>query len=98
MSNTEPKYRQVKCITRSSINGSYEHITHIGGTEIDDASWYFTKDQAIEYIDSKEYAFFVQEDHNIAWVKVAKLENGQKYLRTENDDTDVNNLLSLPEC
>jgi hypothetical protein len=76
----------------------HERITHIGGAQ--NGGWKITQEQAINFIERKEWAFWVQPPNagESVWVVVAISRYGHKYLKTENDGEDQNNLLSLPEC
>lgn len=49
---------------------------------------------------NKIYNDFLEHYYTLSWqAKVeVKSRKGKKYLKTENDESDDNNLLSLPEC
>jgi hypothetical protein len=87
---------QIKCINKLARNDPSERITHVGGYE--DRQWKITQQQAIDYIENGTYRFWVSADGKCVWVIVAVSRWGNKYIRTEGDGEDQNNLLSLPEC
>lgn len=83
---------QVTCINKRDRPSPHERITHIGGQ-----NWKITQEAAIEYIERREWQFWTQAAWKSVWVIVAT-RNGRKYLKTENDGDEPNNLLGLPEC
>jgi hypothetical protein len=88
---------QIKCINKSDRMNPHERITHVGGYE--DKQWKITQEEAIAYIENKEWRFWVKPPNaDSVWVIVAVSRYGNKYLKTEADGEHPNNLLSLPEC
>jgi hypothetical protein len=57
-----------------------------------------TQEQAIYNTEAGMYRFYVAVGIKSVWVIVATSQWGHKYLKTENDGEQPNNLLSLPEC
>jgi hypothetical protein len=83
---------QVTCINKNNRDSAYERITHIGG-----AGWKMAQEDAIDEIENGTRSFYVSKGGKEVDVIVAT-RNGKKYLKTEADDSEPNNLLSLPEC
>ena len=84
------------CINKRDRMNPHERITHIGGVA-GGARWKLTQEDAISYINNKTWSFYVSVGGNSVWVIVAERE-GRKYLKTQNDGLNPDNLLSLPEC
>ncbi len=87
---------QIKCINKLDRFNPHERITHVGG--FTDRQWKLTQQEAIDYIERGEWGFWVSVSGRSVWVVVAVSRWGHKYLKTEDDGEDQNNLLSLPEC
>ena len=90
--------REIRCINKSDRDNPHERITHVGGINRDGVSWKMTQEKAIGGIEDGTWSFFVGVGGERVWVVVATSRNGNKYLKTQNDGVQPNNLLSLSEC
>jgi hypothetical protein len=86
---------QITCINKTNRTSHWERISHVGGAS--GGGWKLPLDDAIGKIERGEWSFYVSAGGRSVWVIVAK-HNGHKYLKTEADGDQPNNLLSLPEC
>lgn len=94
---TATKTAEIKCVNKSDRQNPHERITHVGGYV--NSQWKITQEEAIAYIESGEWKFWVKPSNaDSVWVIVAVSRFGNKYLKTEADGEQPNNLLSLPEC
>ena len=83
---------QVKCINKTDRYDAHERIKNIGGD-----GWKHAEDDAISYIENNVYSYYTSRGGYEAKVIVAQ-RLGRKYLKTENDGEQPDNLLALPEC
>jgi len=88
---------QISCINKTPRFDPHLRISHVGGANQDGTRWKMSEDAAISAIDQGKYNFYVSQDGRSVWVVVAT-HNGRRYLKTENDGLQPDNLLSLPEC
>jgi hypothetical protein len=89
---------EIKCINKSDRTNIHERITNIGGINQDGTRWKISQIEAISSIESGKWSFYVNRPAGKVNVIVAKSAAGNKYLKTEADDSQSNNLLILPEC
>jgi hypothetical protein len=89
---------QVRCINKTNRTDPHERISHVGGWPGENSPiWRWSVEHAISEIESGRWTLFVMVGGNRANLVVGS-RNGRKYLKTENDGDQPNNLLSLPEC
>lgn len=93
-----PDRHEVLCINKSDRMNPHERITHIGGRNGDRTAWKITQQAAIDGIEGSKWSFYVSRGGRTVSVIVSTSKYGHKYLKTENDGEQPDNLLSLPEC
>jgi hypothetical protein len=88
---------QITCITKSQLNGTHEHITHVGNPA---TPWKWTTAQVVGSIDAKTNTFFVKDSRTgkRADVGVVRPSGRAAYLRTHADGEWNDNLLAQPQC
>lgn len=84
---------QITCINKDDRQNPYQRITHVGGV-----GWKMTQQDAIRAIENRQRSFYVSRGGRAVGVIVATSQYGNRYLKTEADSSEPNNLLSLPEC
>ena len=89
---------QINCINKDDRQNPYERILRIGGGETLLGSWRKSQQEAIREIEDGINSFHVGSGLRRVAVVVAISPYNNKYLKTEPDGREPNNLLSLPEC
>jgi hypothetical protein len=89
---------RVSCINKTNRYDPHDRISHIGGINNDSTKWRITENEAINGIESGKWEFYVHKGTHTVEVIVAISRYGYKYLKTEADGDQPDNLLSLPEC
>ena len=87
---------QIQCINKTNRQDAHERIKNVGGVQ-GTQRWKLLETDAIAGIESGKWKFYVSVAGKSVWVIVAT-RLGRKYLKTENDGVQPDNLLSLPEC
>jgi len=91
-----PQSARIDCINKTDRHSAHDRISHVGGRT--PTPWKLTQQEAIHAIETGAWSFYVSVNGATAWVVVARSAAGNKYLKTQNDGEQPNNLLSLPEC
>ena len=89
---------EVLCIHKTDQTNPHERITHIGGRNDDGTAWKITQEEAIAGIENGKWCFYVSRGGRTVDVMVAVSRWNHKYIKTEADGEQPDNLLSLPEC
>lgn len=89
---------EVGCINKSDRDNPHERILSMGGLNSDGSRWKLSQQDAVMGIEQGKWLFFVTKNGKTVKVIVAISKYGHKYLKTEADGEQPNNLLSLPEC
>ena len=89
---------EIKCINKTDRYNAHDRIKSIGGVNPGGQPWELTVAEAIAGIESGKWTFFVSQVCRKVGIIIAVSAAGNKYLKTENDGEQPNNLLSLPEC
>lgn len=91
---------EVTCIVPDGADPD-QRIDQIGGrmgAEGTGGPWALLIDAAIAGIESGKWSFWTRGGGVVAKVIVAQRPNGRRYLKTEADGLEPNNLLALPRC
>jgi hypothetical protein len=89
---------EIMCINKTDRSSAHDRIKSIGGVNPDGKPWKLTVAEAIAGIEAGKWQFYVKQGGLKVWVIIFVTREAHKYLKTENDGEQPNNLLSLPEC
>ncbi len=90
---------QITCITKPDRYNSHEAITDVGGKRANGVGFNTTRQQCADDIRFGRDSYFVQVGRYR--VEVTAYQNnygGPWFIKTEPDETQKDNLLSLPGC
>lgn len=93
-----PLTQTIRCINKDDRQNPYERIINVGGVNPNGTRWKQSQQQTIREIDNGEWEYFVGDGQNRVRVVTAVSPYGNKYIKTEPDRQEPNNLLNLPEC
>ena len=89
---------EITCINKSDRYNPHERILNIGGLNANGTRWKLNEQGAIRGIEEGKWQFYVKKNGRSVRVVIVISQFGHKYLKTEADGEQPNNLLSLPEC
>jgi hypothetical protein len=88
---------RITCITKPHPQSPLEHITNVGGTRASGTSFYITREECARDIDNRREPYYVQVGRDTVAVETYTM-HGQRFIKTKPDQTQKDNLLSLPPC
>lgn len=89
---------QIECVAKTDRREAHARLTAVGGSA-PGGRWKHKQADAILWIKDGTFAYHVLDgEGKETKVVVAEGRNGQKYLKTEADNEQPDNLLKLPEC
>jgi hypothetical protein len=88
---------QITCINKANRSDPHERIRSVGGVNADGTKWKLSLEDAIKGIEAGKWKFWTSGGGKSVWVVIAT-HKGHKYLKTEADGIQPDNLLALPEC
>ena len=86
---------QVTCITPDGADAD-QRIDAVGG--LDAGGWKLLIDNAIQGLENGSFTLWTTGGGAATEVRVHRRPNGRKYLKTDADGIEPNNLLALPLC
>ncbi|MDD3182043.1 MAG: DUF3892 domain-containing protein [Alphaproteobacteria bacterium] len=90
--------REIKCVNKTDRYDPHERILAVGGQLPDGSQWKMPQQDVVRAIESGQMGFIVSVKGQTVKVIVATSRYGNKYIKTESDGEQPNNLLSLYEC
>jgi len=88
---------EISCINKTTRMDPHQRISDVGGLNPNGTRWRLSEDEAIAGIEQGKWSFYVSRGGSTVRVVIAT-RLGRKYLKTEPDGEQPDNLLSLPEC
>lgn len=93
----DPETRELQSITYRPVDITFSADGHPTQVEIDSEHYTISMHEAIAAVDSGAWSFWVYADNRLVRVEVVE-RKGRRYLRTEPDDSTLNNLSVFKEC
>ena len=91
-----PDARQILWIDKTGSEAAHERIAHVSGLGPGGAVWTFTQAEAVAEAEAGTWRFYASVWGRAVWIVVASDAAGRKFLKTETDGSQPNNLLTLP--
>jgi len=90
---------RIDCVNKTDRYNPHERIKNVGGVNTDGTRWKLSEEEAIQGILAGKWQFYVERPrgHRVR-VVIAVSPYGNRYLKTEADGEQPDNLLALPEC
>ena len=89
---------QILCVVKTGQQDAHARIEAVGGGAAG-YRWKHRQEDAIMWIEDGTFTYFViNNEQKEIKVVVAKSRSGHRYLKTEADGEQPDNLLNLPEC
>ena len=93
------RYLRIRCIVKTERTGAHERISAICGLAPDGSHWTLTHGDAVSQVESGTCAFYIERlGGQRAEVIVAMDVHAHKYLKTDADRDQPDELLFLPTC
>ena len=90
---------QVRCSDITDRTSADERIRSVGGVNSNGKRWKISVDEAIAHIENGKHSFFLEKhDGHRARILVATSASGRKYLKSEFDGVQPEEIASLPRC
>ncbi|MBQ2261518.1 MAG: DUF3892 domain-containing protein [Loktanella sp.] len=88
---------EINCIEKDDRYNPYEAIISVGGPNPDGKRWKLTQQEVIQWI-AEGHEFFVNSGGKKVWVVIGTSKYNNPYIKTQSDEYEPNNLLSLNAC
>ncbi len=89
---------QIDCIVKADRYNPFEAIQTVGGPNPGGRRWQLSQQEVIHWIDDLGKSFHVESRHGRVRVVTATSPHGNRYIKTEADGKEPNNLLELTSC
>jgi hypothetical protein len=90
------QFRQILSLVKADSSQPHERITHVNGVDPTGQPWTMTQAEAVASVEAGTWRFYASVWGRANWVVVATTAEGDKYLKTETDGLQPNNLLTVP--